>query len=52
MSPPSTANTPVRIVPIAPHTPCTPIAPTGSSIFNFGYVSYLRDKYDIKTTTP
>ena len=21
-------------------------------ILNFGYVSYLRDRYDIKTTTP
>ena len=27
------ANRPVRTVPSAPHTPCTEIAPTGSSIF-------------------
>ena len=43
--PPSTANTPVRIVPIAPHAPWTPIAPTGSSIFNFW------SKNSITTTT-
>jgi hypothetical protein len=31
--PPSTAKKPTRIVPAAPATPCTEMAPTGSSIF-------------------
>ena len=32
--PPSTAKTPVRRVPAAPHMPWTPMAPTGSSILH------------------
>ena len=51
-SPPSVAKTPTNIVPNAPHTPCTDIAPTATSIFNLLSINSIENTTTIPQIKP